>query len=127
MIILKNGDILRLRCTFQHKGVAYSGAKIYAAIGHKGTAFSEVSGMNGTTVITGIREDADWADYVVNVDIPISNIGGAFGAAPGSDYEVYAKMVSIPGTDIYWYGPLNDITLSSPVEFQNLNVTYQKA
>lgn len=131
MVTLKNGDILRLNCSFYHRGAAFSGAKIYAAIGKKDTWFNEVQGMTGTTIVTGIVNDVDWTRYDVAVDIPIANIGGAFGAAPGSDYEAYAKLINIPGADIYWYGPLNDITLEAeappPAEFQNLTVSYQKA
>ena len=130
MVTLKNGDILRFLCSFQHKGAAWSGAKLYAAIGQKDTFFNEVQGMNGTTIITGIKDDPDWVTYQNTVDVPISNIGGTGGAVPGSMYEAYVKLISIPGADIFWYGPLNDITLEAPIgvaEFRNLAVSYQKA
>lgn len=128
MAILTNGDTLRLTCSFQHKGKAFTGAQIYAAIGKRDTWFNEVQGFVNTTTVTGIKDDVDWTTYSVTVDIPIFNIGGIGGAVPGADYEVYAKMLNIPGADLYWYGPLNDITLEAvgAAEFRNLSVTYQK-
>jgi len=130
MVILNNGNTLRCLCRFEHIGAAYVGAKLYAAIGKKGITFDEISGMNGTTIITNIQNDSDWQPYQVTVDIPIDNIGGVFGAKPGSDYEVMVKLMSIPGSDIYWYGPLNDITLegeAAEAEFKDLTVSYAKA
>jgi len=129
MVELRNGDTLRLICSFQHKGKAISGAKIYAAIGKAGTVlgFDEISGFNGTTEITGIKDDTDWTTYKVSVDIPIDGIDTWLGPNSGSEYEVYAKIKNIPGSDIFWYGPNDDITLVPPAgeaEFQNLTVIY---
>lgn len=126
---LRNGDTLRLTCDFQHKGKAISGVKIYAAIGKAGTlfGFDELQGYNGTTIVTGIIDDPEWTTYRVTVDIPIKNIEGFLGPKAGSIYEVYAKTMSIPGADIFWYGPEDDITLVAPLgeaEFQNLTVSY---
>lgn len=129
MIILTNGDVLELSVTFQHRGEAFSGARVYGAIGKKGITFAEVQGMIDEYLVTGIVDDVDWTDYTVVLEIPIANIGSIGGAVPGADYEVYVKLINIPGADIYWYGPLNDITLEEPVgaaEFESLTVTYQK-
>ncbi len=131
---LRNGDTLRLICDFKHKGKAYSGARIYAAIGSKGITFDELGGFNGTTVVTGIKDDPDWTTYRVTVDIPITKIDTFLGPSAGSKYEVYAKLTNLPGlgiiTDIFWYGPEDDITLVAPLgkaEFQNLTVSYKLA
>lgn len=129
---LRNGDTLRLICDFKHKGKAITGIKIYAAIGKAGTlfGFDELSGFNGTTVVTGIQDDPEWTTYRVTVDIPISGIDTFLGPSAGSIYEVYAKTMSIPGPDIFWYGPHDDITLVAPLgeaEFQNLTVSYKLA
>lgn len=129
MITLTNGDVLTLRVSFMHRGQAFEGARVYGAIGKKGLTFAEVQGFIGETIITGVRADLDWEEYIVTIDIPIFNIGGAGGAVPGADYETYVKMINIPGADQYWYGPLNDITLeqpTGPAEFKSLSVTYEK-
>ena len=127
MITLINGDVLVLSVTFQHKGEAFTGARVYGAIGKNGLTFAEVQGLIGETIITGIVNDVDWTGYNVTIDIPIANIGGIGGAVPGADYEVYVKMINVPGADIYWYGPLDDITLEvEDAKFQELTVTYQK-
>ena len=129
---LRNGDTLRLTCDFQHKGKAISGVEIYATIGKADTllGFDEISGFNGTTVVTGIKDDPDWTTYRVAVDIPISGIDTWLGPNSGGVYEVYAKTKNIPGSDIFWYGPHDDIVLLSPLgeaEFQNLTVSYTLA
>jgi len=128
MISLKNGDTLRCVCSFQHRGQAYSGAKIRASIGKRWLGiFTEV--LKYEQEVGGIVNDADWTQYSIPVDIPIQNIG-TVGVSPGSDYEVEVKLLSIPGPDIFWEGPANDITLEAPLgeaEFQNLTVSYSKA
>jgi len=128
MIKLTNGDKLRCVCVFEHRGKAYSGAKIRASIGKRGIwGFTEVLYYEHT--IIGIVDDADWTQYQIPVDIPIKNVG-TVGVSPGTDYEVEIKLLAIPGGDIFWKGPENDITLEAAMgeaEFQNLTVTYQKA
>lgn len=128
MIKLTNGDKLRCVCVFEHRGRAYSGAKIRASIGKRGTwGFNEV--LYFVQIVTGIIDDVDWTQYQIPVDIPIQNIGTA-GVSPGTDYEVEVKLMAIPGADIFWKGPENDITLevvAEEAEFQKLSVSYQKA
>jgi len=127
MITLINGNTLVLNVTFQHKGKAFDGAILYGAIGKKGITFAEVQGFIDALDVIGINDDVNWTNYTRTLEIPIFNIGGAGGAVPGADYEVYVKMINIPGADIYWYGPLNDITLEAEeAKFQSLTVTYQK-
>jgi len=131
MVTLKNGDILTVTCEFQHKGEAFSGAKVYATVGKADTLierFEELQGYNGTTTITGIKNDEDWTTYQVTVDVSIQNIGGFLGPKPGSIYEIYVKLIGIPGPDIFWYGPHDDINLETgEAAFQNLSVSYAKA
>lgn len=128
MVELRNGDTLRCACTFQHKGKAYSGAKVYVAIGKKGSiSFNEAGSLHQQATITGIKDDAQWTSYAVEVNISISGIGGLTGISPGTDYELYGKLISIPGSDIYWEGPLDDISLLEDSGFSGLSVQYSKA
>ena len=125
MVTLRNGDKLRLKCTFQHKGAAFTGAKLYGAIGTKAPEFNEV--LYNIVTVSGIKEDADWTTYSVNVDIEIKNVG-TIAIPAAAYYEAYVKLIGIPGADIYWYGPDNDINLEVPAEaeFQSLDVSYSK-
>ena len=119
MIQLNYGDKLRFTCSFQHKGAAYTGAKLHAAIGNKGFAgFDEI--LNNETTVTGIIYDATWRNYTVTIDVTITS------AIAGGNYEAYVKLMGIPGDDIFWNGPLDDIVIVGASEFQSLNVTYQK-
>jgi hypothetical protein len=124
MIQLNYGDKLRLLCTFQHKGAAYSGAKIHAAIGNKGAfGFDEI--LWNEVTVNGIKDDVAWYNYSITIDIPITTAIQA-----GKSYTVYAKLMSIPGDDIFWEGPEKDIQIGEPTGealFQNLTVQYQKA
>lgn len=121
MVQLNYGDKLRFTCSFQHRGAAYTGAKLRAAIGNKGTfGFDEIVWSEVT--VTGILADTNWMTYTKTVDVSITTA-----LAPGA-YEAYVKLMSIPGSDIFWEGPLDDIMIAggSEAEFQGLNVTYQK-
>ena len=120
MLQLAYGDKLRFTCSFQHRGAAYTGAKLHAAIGNKGVfGFDEI--LNNEIIISGIVYDAAWQNYTVTADIAITS------ALAGGSYDTMVKLMSIPGSDIYWYGTLDDIVIVGAAEFQNLSVTYQKA
>lgn len=129
MLTLRNGDVLRLTTTFQHIGAAFTGARVYAALGKRAVLGGFDEKLVGQVNVTGIVNDISWTTYTVEVPIPIANIGTT-GFPGGSDYEVYAKLIGIPGGDILWFGPENDIILEAPVSaaaFANLSVTYVKA
>lgn len=122
MINLNYGEKLRFTCSFQHRGAAYTGAKLRAAIGNKGAfGFGEIVWSEAT--ITGILADINWTTYTKTVDVSITTA-----LSPGA-YEAYVKLMSIPGADIFWEGPLDDIVIAGGAEpeFQNLTVTYAKA
>ena len=125
MINLTNGDTLRLVLAFQHIGAAFTGARLYAAIGKKGLTFDEK--IPQWLDLYNIVVDANWRVYSYQMDIPIANIGTI--GFPAGTYEVYAKLTGIPGADLYWYGPLNDLNLQVVVaaQFKDLQVAYQKA
>ena len=123
MVLLKYGDSLRLECKFEHIGAAFVGAKIRAAIGNKGfLGFDEI--LHSEVSVGGIKDDLNWVLYQIPLGILITT-----SISPGK-YEVYAKLMSIPGPDIFWYGPADDIQIEAPIgeaEFQNLTVSYSKS
>ncbi len=127
-IRVTKGDTVRFRCIFTHQGAAYSGAKLYAAIGKKGTTFNEISSMLGQATVQNIGYDAYPQDYEAYVNVLISADIGGFGNPEPGFYEAYVKLINIPGSDIFWYGTINDIELysSQNAVFSNLVVTYSK-
>ena len=90
---LKVGDTCRVRCTFSYSGPAVSG-KLYVAIWHPSwydphdeVAHGEKSFSLPTTTTP--------KDYSYDVDIYVGS-----GIAPGW-YGLYAKIVGVPGPDIF--------------------------
>ncbi len=126
MISLEQGQTLNMICRFSHRGKAWSSAKIRGSIGNKGFfGFDEI--LHREVEVSGIGDDLDWTQYQVVVDVAITEQ-----IAAGS-YEVEVKLLSIPGPDIFWSSPPDDVVIiggEEPLpsaEFQNLQVTYAKA
>ena len=124
MVQLAYGDKLRFTCSFQHQGEAFTGAKLHAAIGHKRVVlgipyFDEI--LFREVIVTGIIYDATWRTYTVSIDVTVTAV------ISGGSYETFVKLMSIPGTDLEWFGSLDDIVIVGAAEFQNLSVTYTKA
>ena len=121
MVSLAVGDTLRFTCQFYHQGAAYSGAKLRAAIGHRGSfGFDEI--LYAEAGPFSFPQDINPKLYQQVVNIPITSSIGA-----GTDYEAYVKLMSIPGSDQFWYGPSDDIAiLGGPATFSGLTVTYAK-
>ena len=124
MVQLAYGDKLRFTCSFEHQGAVFTGAKLHAAIGNKRVAlgisyFDEI--LFNETIVTGIIYDATWRTYTVSIDVTVT------AAISGGSYETLVKLMSIPGTDLEWFGSLDDIVIVGAAEFQNLSVTYTKA
>lgn len=128
---LRNGDTLEITCIFTHEGKAFSGAQLYAAIGKKGLiSFDEVWGHIATSPTLSFPDDPIPAEYSEKLLITIKAGTGWAAIKPGTGYELYVKLVGIPGSDLYWYGPLDDITIVEPevpgeAVFSNLEVTYK--
>lgn len=129
MVSLKEGDIIRFTAQFQHRGQAYTGANLYAAIGQSvRTGFDPI--LYNEIPIVGIKADPQWELYRVTIDIQI--LGGFGGISPGN-YLAEVKISGIPGADIIWRGPENDIVIEEPppeaeeAQFADLLVAYSKA
>ena len=118
MVQLNYGDTLRFTCGFSHIGDAWDGGKLHAAIGNQETTFDEV--LNAEVSIGAIPVDDTWTSYQSTVDITITT------ALAAGTYEAYVKLMSIPGGDIFWEGPNDDISIIGEADFQDLTVTYAK-
>ena len=115
---LEVGDICRVNFSFEHRGDAESG-RLYAAIGNYGAAgFDEII-ANDKSI--SVPSSTDWETIEKYVDIPITTA-----ISPGSGYDLYGKIVDIPGADIFSSYLEDVITITGvPVkgEFRNFGIT----
>ena len=112
--VLEVGDVFRASCAVQYVG-AYSGGKIHLAIGNHGAAFDEILNKE---VNTSFPARASWTDKSFTIEIPITDQ-----IAIGDNYDVYAKLMSIPGPDLFDYKDnIVDITGVPDAEFRNFRI-----
>ena len=122
MIQVRDGQSVRFDCTFYHQGGGYSGAKLHCAIGVQNAIFNEKIAKDSLPLSVSYDEGNE--QYQESVVVGPIKVGGIGGLAPGR-YESYVKLMSIPGGDLYWNGPLDDIEIiSAEAIFSNLSVNY---
>ncbi len=113
------GDTVRVYLSVDYRGPAIDGA-IWTAIGRKNAFFNEDFASR-----TPVHFDAsfDFARYDFIADVPI-------GDRPGTDYDMYAKIMEVPGPDIFTDTLLNIIDVIAAVpaqEFANFTIdSYEK-
>ena len=91
------GDTVRVTLTVKYRGQAISG-KIHVTFGQKATLFNE--------------------DGNKQTDIPVY-IGGN----TGTNYDLYAKIMSVPGADIFTSTYMNVLDVLGAPEFQDFRIT----
>jgi len=114
---LEVGDRCRVNFSFEHKGSADTG-KLYAAIGNYGWAgFDEIIANSKSFSVT---PSSDWEPFENSVDIPITTA-----ISPGSGYDLYGKIMGIPGADIFTRYVEDVITITgvpTAGEFRNFSI-----
>lgn len=109
------GDTVRVYMTVDYRGPAMSGA-VWTAIGVSGVWFDEMF-TSRTPVSFG--ESYDFVPYEIICDVPI-------GDRPGV-YDMYAKIMEIPGPDIFTPTYSDVIEVLSPAEFRGFDIErYEK-
>jgi len=93
---LQHGDTCRVVVYFDHLGDAYSGAKLYAAIGIRGATFAQK--VDNSVFLSEIPSTPTKTTYQAPIDIPITTA-----IALGTGYDMYAKLTNLPGADLYNY------------------------
>lgn len=120
MVQLKQGESLHVECQFTYQGTGYSGAKIHAAIGVQGTLqFDEV--LAAEVDVGPLASSPTPTPFTLGFDILITEA-----IAPGL-YEFYAKLMSIPGADLFDFGPQDDIEILASHNFSDFTAAYTKA
>ncbi len=110
------GDTVRVRFSVDYMGPAIDGA-VWTAIGRQNAWFNEDFASR-----TPVHFDAsfDFVTYDITADVVI-------GDRPGSDYDMYAKIMEVPGPDIFTPILLNIIDVLGAVEFRNFAIdSYEK-
>ena len=110
------GDTVRVRVTVDYRGPTIDGA-IWVAIGRQDTWFNE--DFASRTEVT-FPSSMDWANYEYTCDVPITD-------RPGTNYDMYAKIMEVPGPDIFAPTLLNVIDVIGVAEFRNFKIaSYDK-
>ncbi len=108
------GETVRVTLNVGYRGSAISG-KIHVSFGQKNTLFNE-DGNKQRDIPVSFGPDMDWKTYTFAADVYI-------GGNPGSNYDLYAKIMEVPGADIFTPTYLNVLDVIGAPEFQNFAIT----
>jgi len=112
------GDTVRLHLAVDYRGPDIDG-EIHVTYGKKGTWFDE-DGNKQNDIPAHFDRSIDWTPYTFDCDILI-------GGSAGTDYDLYAKIMGVPGADIFTPYYLNVLDVVGAVEFRNFAITsYEK-
>ena len=112
------GDTVRVHLAVEYRGPAIDG-EIHVSYGRQNTWFNEDGNKQSDTPVH-FDQSMDWVPYEVACDVPI-------GGSPGADYDLYAKIMGVPGPDIFSPTLLNVLDVLGAAEFQGFEITsYEK-
>ncbi|KKN08227.1 hypothetical protein LCGC14_1058760 [marine sediment metagenome] len=110
------GDTVRIRLMINYRGPDIDGA-VWVAIGRQNAWFNE--DFNSRTP-AHFDPSSDFVPYEIVADVVIDD-------RPGTDYDMYAKIMEVPGPDIFTPGYLNVIDVIGAAEFGNFTIdSYEK-
>ncbi len=112
------GDIVRVHLAVEYRGPAIDG-EIHVSYGRQNMWFNEDGNKQSDTPVH-FDQSMDFLPYEVACDIDI-------GGSPGENYDLYAKIMGVPGPDIFSPTLLNVLDVLGAAEFQNFTITsYEK-
>jgi len=112
------GDTVRVHLAVDYRGPAIDGV-IYVSYGTQNMWFDEDGNKQSDTPVH-FEQSMDWVPYEFACDVPI-------GGSPGTNYDLYAKIMGVPGPDIFSPTLLNVLDVLGVAEFQNFTITgYEK-
>lgn len=109
------GDVVRVHLTVDYRGPAIDGA-VWVSYGRQVVFFFNEDGNKQSRTPVHFDQSADWAQYEITCDVPI-------GGSIGTDYDLYAKIMEVPGDDIFTPTLLNVLDVLGAYEFQNFAFT----
>lgn len=112
------GDTVRVHLGVEYRGPAISG-EIHVSYGRQNTWFNEDGNKQSDTPVN-FDQSMDWMPYEIVCDVPI-------GGSPGVNYDLYAKIMGVPGPDIFSPTLFNVLDVLGAAEFQGFAITgYEK-
>ncbi|MBA7466779.1 hypothetical protein ES707_01969 [subsurface metagenome] len=108
------GDTVRVHLAVDYRGPAISG-EIHVSYGRQDTWFNE-DGNKQDDIPVSFEQSMDWVPYEIACDIYI-------GGSPGENYDLYAKIMGVPGPDIFSPTLLNVLDVLGAAEFQDFAIT----
>ncbi|GAI69350.1 unnamed protein product [marine sediment metagenome] len=112
------GDTVRVHLAVEYRGPAIDG-EIHVSYGRQDTWFNEDGNKQSDTPVH-FDQSMDWVPYEIACDVPI-------GGSPGSNYDLYVKIMGVPGPDIFSPTLLNVLDVLGVAEFRDFEITsYEK-
>jgi len=112
------GDTVIVHLGVDYRGPAIDGS-IHVSYGRQNAWFNE-DGSKQEDIQAHFDASMDWVPYEFACSIPI-------GGSPGTDYDLYAKIMGVPGPDIFSSTLLNVLDVLGAAEFRNFDITgYEK-
>jgi len=112
------GDTVRVHLAVDYRGPAIDG-EIHVSYGSQNAWFNE-DGNKQNDIPVSFDQSTDWEPYEFACDIYI-------GGSPGTNYDLYAKIMGVPGPDIFTPTLLNVLDVLGVAAFQNFGITsYEK-
>ncbi|MBA7682584.1 hypothetical protein ES703_90936 [subsurface metagenome] len=112
------GDTVRVHMAVDYRGPAIDGA-VHVSYGRQDTWFNE-DGAKQNDIPVHFNRSMDWLTYQFACDIYI-------GDPPGENYDLYAKIMGVPGPDIFSPTLLNVLDVLGAAEFQDFTIaSYEK-
>ena len=108
------GDVVRVLLQVEYRGPALSG-EIHISYGRQDTWFNE-DGNKQSDIPVSFEQSMDWVPYEITCDIYI-------GGTPGVGYDLYAKIMGVPGPDIFSPTYLNVLDALGVAEFRSFEIT----
>ena len=108
------GDTVRVTLKVEYLGPAITG-KIHVAFGSRDTYFNE-DGAKQKDIPISFNSESVYKWYTFYADIYI-------GAPSGTNYDLYAKIMSVPGPDIFTQDYLNVLDVLGEPTFRNFTIT----
>lgn len=97
------GDTVRVHMTIDHRGPRIENAEVYTAIGWEtGIPFGFIEAYVGRTPGLTFEKSEDFITYELVCDVPIEpTLMPIEFALYGSSLDIYAKIINVPGPDIF--------------------------
>jgi hypothetical protein len=108
------GDTVRVTLAVDYRGPAIDG-KIRVAFGQKDTYFNEDPSKYKEWPVSFIAS-MDWLSHTFTCDI-------LMGGSPSTNFDLYAKIMGVPGGDIFTPTYLSILDVLGASEFRNFAVT----